>query len=1144
MSLGGRGRRRRPSHLCCECSLRGAFRLASHAAIVTAVEAYVRTLHEVFGSGAATPETSHYPALANLLNAVGDTLRPRRFVVSQLANKGAGLPDYGVFDEAAAGTGVPNNVLEAKPFGDSTVRIATSAQVSKYAAHYDAVLVTNYHQFLLVAKDEVGIPQLEQRYSLTATAAELRAAHPRDLAERHADGLFAYLALALSRTAPIRSGAVLATVLASHAHEALMRLETSPGKDLKPLRETLEAMLGLHFADDQEGLHFFHTALVQTLFYGLFSAWVLTSSDQPPDWEFDWRTAGDQADIPLIGALFSQAGAPQRITRLGLRDPMSWAQSTLNRVDRSAFHKEFEQRTAVQYFYEPFLHAFDPLLRSQLGVWYTPHEVVRYQVAKIHRLLRDELGLAGGLANEKVTVLDPAAGTGSYLLEVARVIYDELGSAPETAALAAAEVSEALRTRIFGFELLPAPFVVSHLQLTLFLRQHGATLGDNERVGVYLTNALTGWQPGVQPPLVLWDETFEEEREHAARVKQDEPILVVLGNPPYSRYTAAAIAEEQDLVAYYKGQVDKDGHTHRPSLLYKQWGGVSKQTLDDLYIRFFSVAEKRIRARGVGVVSLITNSGWLTGASNPIMRESLLESFDRIWIDDLHGGAHSGGRPPAGEADDSVFKTSASTGISISVAITTMLKNGRGARPIADAWHRDIWGTPSEKRMRLRQDAVPYNQLQPRRELRWVLRPVEHSGTEDYLSWRELNGEIFRRRFSGVHTGRDGLVIHPDRQPLDERVKRYYDPELTDEEVARHDPALMTPGNEYKSPGKVRESLLQQSDHSVVRCAFRPFDVQWLWWERQTKLIQRNAEDLYDQIVETNPLLITDARQYKQLSDHWDGLYVTSRVPLSKLTQAGCKVFPLKCTTTMMGKEQIDSNVLDEIVDAILDHEGADLGAGTERLAVAEEVFFHVVAVLHAPMYRRDYQSQLATTGARVPIPVDRDVLEVSSRLGRRVAQLFDTEAGVVGVDTGERDARLRGIATLIKGDGSQVRAEDLVVSFGKASEGGRWTEAELTPGRPEELGPETDTVVLNEVCGFTDIPRRVANYSVGQYPVLRKWLAYRRYRVLARPLTFAEARMFTRIAHRIGALLLLEPALDDNFLVVATSPLVERPSA
>jgi len=222
-------------------------------------------------------------------------------------------------------------------------------------------------------------------------------------------------------------------------------------------------MLGIHFQDDEEGQHFFHSSLVQTLFYGLFSAWVLESREKPPGWEFDWRLAADHLEIPLIGALFAEAGQPLRLARLGLRDTMDWAQAALNRVDRAQFHQDFEQRSAIQYFYEPFLHAFDPRLRSELGVWYTPLEIVKYQVAKVHDLLKNELGLAGGLANEAVTVLDPAVGTGSYLVEVARVIHEELLRDPDLAALAPATVARALTSRVYGFELLPAPFVVSHL---------------------------------------------------------------------------------------------------------------------------------------------------------------------------------------------------------------------------------------------------------------------------------------------------------------------------------------------------------------------------------------------------------------------------------------------------------------------------------------------------------------------------------------------------------------------------------------------------------------------------------------------------------------------------------------------------------
>jgi hypothetical protein len=258
---------------------------------------------------------------------------------------------------------------------------------------------------------------------------------------------------------------------------------------------------------------------------------------------------------------------------------MEWAQGALNRVDRGAFHREFEHRNAIQYFYEPFLHAFDPQLRRELGVWYTPPEIVRYQVAKVHRLLIDELELPGGLANEKVTVLDPAVGTGSYLLEVVRVIHDELTKATGTAALAPASVGEALTRRIFGFELLPAPFVVAHLQLMLYLRELGAQVGDEERVGVFLTNALTGWAREDEPKVPLWDETFEEERELADHVKHNEPILVVIGNPPYARYAAAAVDEERDLIGFYKGRVDGEGNLHRPSLLYQLWGGASRSRL-------------------------------------------------------------------------------------------------------------------------------------------------------------------------------------------------------------------------------------------------------------------------------------------------------------------------------------------------------------------------------------------------------------------------------------------------------------------------------------------------------------------------------------------------------------------------------------
>jgi predicted helicase len=224
-------------------------------------------------------------------------------------------------------------------------------------------------------------------------------------------------------------------------------------------------------------------------------------------------------------------------------------------VDRTAFFARFEEADAVCYFYEPSLAAFDPDLRKDLGVWYTPREIVRYMVERVDQVLRSELGLADGLADPSVWVLDPCCGTGAYLVEVLACIGRTLRAKGEDA-LMAEDLKQAAMTRIAGFEIMPAPYVIAHWQVGHALRAAGAPLGPDERAAVYLTNALTGWaaphedgaagaaQTGIRftyPPLA-------DERDEAAKVKQARPILVVLGNPPYNAFAGTAPAEEAGLV--------------------------------------------------------------------------------------------------------------------------------------------------------------------------------------------------------------------------------------------------------------------------------------------------------------------------------------------------------------------------------------------------------------------------------------------------------------------------------------------------------------------------------------------------------------------------------------------------------------------
>ena len=309
--------------------------------------------------------------------------------------------------------------------------------------------------------------------------------------------------------------------------------------------------------------------------------------------------------------------------------PAAWASSRSSTGPRrpstawnaTPFFDRFSEGEAVQYFYEPFLEAFDPALRKQLGVWYTPIEVVRYMVARVDRALKDDLGIADGLAAENVYVLDPCCGTGGYLAEVLRRIADNL-KGRGLDALTGARVKRAATRRVFGFEIMPAPFVVAHLQVGLTMQALDAPLADDgdERAGIFLTNALTGWEPSVQKPLPFPE--LEEERDRAEKVKQDSPILVILGNPPYNGFAGMAVDEERELSTAYR----TTRRVRRPE----------GQGLNDLYVRFFRMAERRIAERtGQGVVCFISNYSWLDGLSFTGMRERYLEAFDEIRIDCL-----------------------------------------------------------------------------------------------------------------------------------------------------------------------------------------------------------------------------------------------------------------------------------------------------------------------------------------------------------------------------------------------------------------------------------------------------------------------------------------------------------------------------
>ena len=592
-------------------------------------------------------------------------------------------------------------------------------------------------------------------------------AKPRTFAREVGAALGEYLRRALSHRASITDPKDLAWLLASYARDGLARVEAveKPGREvdspLLPLRTALENGLGVRF-EGERGARFFHSTLVQTLFYGVFSAWVLWARQDPaPKEPFDWEKAVRHLRVPVLRTLFWQLSDPGRLEPLGLAEVLHWTGAAIDRVDRDAFFSRFNEGEAVPYFYEPFLQAFDPDLRKQLGVWYTPTEVVRYMVARVDRALKDDLGISDGLADENVYVLDPCCGTGAYLAAVLQRIAANL-DVRGLGALVGARVRQAALNRVFGFEIMPAPFVVAHLQVGLTLRKLDAPLEDDkDRPSIYLTNALTGWEGKAQEPLPFPE--LKEERDRAERVKQVTPILVILGNPPYNGFAGMAVDEERELSEAYRSTK----RVRRPE----------GQGLNDLYVRFFRMAERRIaETTGRGVVCFISNYSWLDGLSFTGIRERFLEAFDKIRIDNLHGDRIISEYALDGRTSETVFALKGqSAGIKVGTGIVLLSRSGGGADGSIGGHilYRDFHQAKAAARRQALLDVLDttetdagYSAWHPNLRLGLPFKPMAVS--DGWFDCPRLP-ELFQVSFPGVKTSRDGFLVDTDLDRLEKR---------------------------------------------------------------------------------------------------------------------------------------------------------------------------------------------------------------------------------------------------------------------------------------------------------------------------------------------------------------------------------------
>jgi hypothetical protein len=1118
-----------------------------------------------------------------------------------LQDLGAGFPDGGLFTEEQfdkkrtlkplPGQVPSRGVVEVKPVKSDAWLTSDGEQVTRYWGRYRQVLVTNCRDFVLVGQDAEGKPAKLEPFHLADNEKTFWAAaqHPRSLAEKIGARFEEYLLRVMRHAALLAAPEDVAWFLASYARDARARIEGVELPALATVRTALEEALGLKF-EGEKGEHFFRSSLVQTLFYGVFSAWVLWAKQHsqvgsggfippqnnggvkpplhvtPPP-RFDWYTTARYLRVPMISKLFHLVADPQELEALKLTEVLDWATLVLNRVDRRSFFDKFQESHAVQYFYEPFLEAFDPELRKELGVWYTPPEIVKYMVERVDTVLRQELGLPLGLADKNVYVLDPCCGTGSYLVEVLDRIHRTLKERGEDALLAS-DLKEAAQKRVFGFEILPAPFVVAHLQLGLLLQNLGAPLSEkgHERVRVYLTNALTGWEPPTGPKKQLVFKEMEEEREAAEHVKRDVEILVILGNPPYNAFAGVSPEEEQGLVEPYK-----EG-------LIKEWG-IKKFNLDDLYIRFFRLAERRIaEMTGRGVVSFISNHSWVSDPSFVVMREHLLASFDRFWIENMHGNRKISEYAPDGRTSETIFAIPGfSVGIQQGVAISLWVKNGKnkGQPP---ALFRDNLNAARavERRAQLLKslDAKDFDgqylPARPEKRNRYSFRPEKVANM--YLSWPKLVELAARQPFAGISEDRRKALISIDTEPLRARMKMYFDKDVEWSELQVLGTGLTQDVPRFsakKARGILLEAEKEFDEKRLLPYAMRPFDLQRCYYSPVRPLWREPRPQYWAMYQVGTPALVSRFKAAKSP----EGPPITfarslcdyhMMPPNASILPFSLRGFPVASgvNATRQGKLAIPhpedpSKVVANLslaVRAYLHKLG--MGNLDDDPETAGLIWMHALTIGYSPAYLSENADGIRQDWPRIPLPDSKELLLASAELGKQIAALLDTETPF---DVGARHGvPLQKIAVPSRVGGGELREKDedslkselaVTAGWGHAGKGGvtmpgkgkiverDYTESERKPvpdvgarhGVPL-LGDRTLDVYLNDVAYWSNIPIRVWEYTIGGYQVIKKWLSYREEKLLGRALSKDEVRYVQEMVRRIGAILLLEPALDANY--------------
>lgn len=901
----------------------------------TLLRAYTDALQRALDTGDATEHT-HRPALARLLEAFASDIQ----VINEPKRIDCGAPDLAIKRRHGELT-ITIGYIETKDIGANLDEAEQSEQLQRYRNALPNLILTNYHEFRWYVDGE--------------RRAVAHLSNPNDVQSL----LLNFLRHAAE---PIANADALAIRMARYAH--LMR-ETliatfQQGREsalLRDLRCALAETL-LPNLDQPQHLPEFADMLAQTLAYGLFAARCYHNPAQP----FTRVTAAHEIPRtnPFLRQLFDTLNNPnlEEEPFVAFLDDLV---SLLHSADMHAILQQFQQRTgredAVVHFYETFLKAYDSRLRELRGVYYTPEPIVDYLVRSVHQLLQTEFGLANGLATlgnaSPLYILDPACGTGSFLAHILQFIRDHLHT-HGLGGLWNDETRADLMQRLFGFELLMAPYVIAHLKLGLLLN----TQHNLPRLGVYLTNTLELPSEQITMHLGPW-RILSEEARHASRIKRETPILVVIGNPPYSGHSANRIPWIEDLIRndYYPKDARKE---QNPKML-----------LDD-YVKFIRWAQWRLEQTGQGILAFITNHSYLDNPTFRGMRRALMNAFDALYLLDLHGNIRRKELAPDGSKDENVFD------IQQGVAILIAVKRGNSASDGCAVYHYDLWGRRDKKYEFLTAHDVastPWRQLNPQPPM-YLFKPFDATRQAEYeQGW--LLTDIFRVHSTGVKTHRDHFVIDFDRNTLLQRIREFRDLSIPDETLRQR--YTLRDTRDWKLRPN-REQLAQDANWQthLQQILYRPFDVRWIYYT--PRVVELPREEVMTHMLRGQNVALICARQQSQ-SGEWALVGISDKITegcaISNKTREFNYIFPLYLYhQEANGSVVPEPNLRAEFREAL----------GVE--ASPESILAYIYAILHAPSYRVRYAEFLRRDFPRIPLPKDDKQFNDLAALGQELIDL------------------------------------------------------------------------------------------------------------------------------------------------------------